>query len=45
MKIRFTTLNDVSACVEGGRRMHALTRFAAYDYNAERVTQNLPGGD
>lgn len=41
MKIRFATLNDVSACVEGGRRMHALTRFAAYDYNAQRVAQNL----
>lgn len=41
MKIRFATLNDIPACIEGGRRMHALTRFSAYDYNAERVAQNL----
>ena len=41
MKIRFATLNDIPACVELGRRMHSLTRFAAYDFNAERVAQNL----
>ena len=41
MKIRFATLNDVPACIELGRRMHAITRFAAYDYNAERLAQNL----
>lgn len=41
MKIRFATLNDIPACIEGGRRMHAATRFAAYDYNAERVAKNL----
>jgi len=41
MKIRFATVNDIPACVEGGRRMHAATRFSAYDYNAERVAQNL----
>ncbi len=41
MKIRFATANDIPACIEVGRRMHALTRFAAYDYNAERVGQNL----
>lgn len=41
MKIRFATLHDVPACVEGGRRMHAMTRFSAYDYNAERVALNL----
>lgn len=41
MKIRFATLNDVAACVELGRRMHSVTRFAAYDFNAERVAQNL----
>lgn len=41
MKIRFATLADVPACIEGGRRMHAMTRFATYDYNAERVAQNL----
>lgn len=41
MQIRFATLQDIPACVEGGRRMHALTRFAMYDYNAERVANNL----
>ena len=41
MKIRFATDNDVPACVECGRRMHAITRFAIYDFNAERVAQNL----
>lgn len=41
MKIRYATSNDVAAGVELGRRMHAMTRFAAYDFNAERVAQNL----
>ena len=41
MKIRFATRNDVPACTEIGRRMHTVTRFAAYDFNAERVAQNL----
>lgn len=41
MKIRFATLNDIAACIELGRRMHSVTRFAAYDFNAERVAQNL----
>lgn len=41
MKIRFATLDDIPACIEGGRRMHAMTRFSAYDYNAERMAQNL----
>lgn len=41
MKIRFATLDDVPAFVEMGRRFHELTRFRAYDYNAERVAQNL----
>lgn len=41
MKIRFATLDDVAAGVECGRQMHAITRFAAYDFNAERVAQNL----
>ncbi len=41
MKIRFATLNDIPAGIEVGRRMHALTRFAAYDFNAERVGHNL----
>lgn len=41
MKVRFATLNDVPAFVEMGRHFHAMTRFRAYDYNAERVAQNL----
>lgn len=41
MKIRFSTLNDVAACIEIGRRMYSVTRFAVYDFNAERVEQNL----
>lgn len=41
MKIRFATRDDIPACIEGGRQMHAVTRFAAYNYNAERVAQNL----
>lgn len=41
MKIRFATFNDIPVCVDIGRHMHTLTRFAAYDFNAERVAQNL----
>ena len=41
MRIRFATLDDIPTCIEAGRRMHAMTRFSAYDYNAERVAQNL----
>lgn len=41
MKIRFATLDDVPVFVEMGRRFHAMTRFAAYDYSPERVAQNL----
>ena len=41
MKIRFAALDDIPACIEIGRRMHALTRFSAYDFNAGRVAQNL----
>ena len=41
MKIRFATLADVPAFVELGRNFHALTRFAAYDYNPARVAQQL----
>lgn len=37
MTIRFATLNDVPALVEGGRRMHALTRFRRFDYDERRV--------
>jgi len=41
MKIRFATRADIPACIEIGRRMHAVTRFAAYDFNAERLAQSL----
>lgn len=37
MTIRFATLQDVPALVEGGSRMHALTRFRDHPYNAEKV--------
>lgn len=43
MNIRFAKLDDVSDIVEVGRRLHAETRFAAYDFNAERVAENLRG--
>jgi len=40
MPIRMAKLEDIPALVEGGRRMHALTRFGKhFDYNAARVTQ------
>jgi L-amino acid N-acyltransferase YncA len=41
MKIRFATLEDIPAVIEAGREFHAMTRFAAYDYNAERLSENL----
>lgn len=41
MKIRFATPDDVPAFVELGRRFHAMTRFASYTYNPERVAQQL----
>lgn len=37
MTIRFATLNDVPALVEGGRRMHAMTRFRRFDYDERKV--------
>jgi GNAT superfamily N-acetyltransferase len=37
MTIRFATLKDVPALVEGGRRMHALTRFRRFDYDERKV--------
>jgi N-acetylglutamate synthase-like GNAT family acetyltransferase len=41
MNIRFATPTDIPACLEAGRQMHANTRFAAYDYDAERVARAL----
>lgn len=41
MKIRLATAHDIAAGVELGRRMHAITRFSAYDFNAQRVETQL----
>jgi hypothetical protein len=37
------TLADIPELVEGGRRMHALTRFRHFDYNAARVAKAFEG--
>jgi GNAT superfamily N-acetyltransferase len=39
MPIRFATLHDVPHLVEGGKKMHALTRFKNQPYLDERVTK------
>ena len=39
MTIRFATLADIPALVEGGSRMHALTRFRSQPFNAQKVAQ------
>lgn len=39
MGIRFATLSDVPALVEGGQRMHTLTRFRTQPYNATKVAK------
>ena len=39
MPIRFATPADIPALVEGGSRMHALTRFRSQPYNAQKVAQ------
>jgi len=41
MSIRFATPDDIPVFVEMCRIFHAMTRFSAYDYNPERVAQNL----
>ena len=41
MTIRFANLDDVPSLVEGGSRMHALTRFRHQAYDANRVAQNF----
>ncbi len=41
MSIRLATLQDVPALVEIGRRMHALTRFRKFDYNAAKVARTF----
>ncbi len=37
MPIRFATLSDVPALVEGAARAHALTRFRSQPYDAQKV--------
>jgi GNAT superfamily N-acetyltransferase len=39
MTIRFATVEDIPALVEGGRSMHALTRFRDQPYNEEKVAK------
>ena len=39
MTIRFATLEDVPALVQGGARMHALTRFRRLDYDVTKVAR------
>jgi GNAT superfamily N-acetyltransferase len=39
MPIRFAAFNDVPHLVEGGKKMHALTRFKNQPYLDERVTK------
>lgn len=39
MTIRFATLADLPSLVEGGSRMHALTRFRSQPFNAQKVAQ------
>ena len=41
MTIRFATLQDVPTLVEGGRRMHALTRFRKFDYDSAKVARSF----
>jgi hypothetical protein len=41
MKVRYANSSDVRAIADLGRRIHAETRFAAYDYSLIRVTENL----
>ncbi len=41
MPIRMARLEDIPALVEGGRRMHALTRFRHFDYLPEKVARNF----
>ena len=39
MSIRFAKIQDVPSLVEGASRMHALTRFKAQPFNAQKVAQ------
>jgi GNAT superfamily N-acetyltransferase len=41
MTIRFATTRDVPALVEGGKRMHAITRYRDQSYNEEKVAKSF----
>lgn len=41
MTIRFATLSDVPALVEGANRIHATTRFRGRPYDAQKVAQSF----
>ncbi len=41
MAIRFATVEDIPALVALGKRMHAITRFRAFDYDEQRIAQAL----
>jgi GNAT superfamily N-acetyltransferase len=41
MSIRFATLNDVPTLIEIGSRMHAITRFKTYPFNAQKTANSL----
>lgn len=41
INVRLATPADTAALVKVGQRIHSETRYAAYDYNLERITGNL----
>jgi GNAT superfamily N-acetyltransferase len=41
MPIRFAQREDIPALVEGGAKMHQLTRFKSQPYNAQKVAQTF----
>jgi GNAT superfamily N-acetyltransferase len=41
MPIRLAKIDDVPALVEGGRRMHALTRFRHLEFDADKIARSF----
>lgn len=41
MKIRYGAVSDIESCVVLGQKLHAVTRFASYQYQPQRVAQQL----
>lgn len=41
MAISLAKIDEVPALVEGGRRMHALTRFRHLDFNADKIARSF----